>query len=73
MLQMVPADDWRVGRTRYNLARMQLRTGALEAALENAAAAERILREKKGADATMTREAASLCETVRKISVDGDG
>ena len=73
LLQMVPADDWRVGRTRYNLARMQLRTGALEAALENAAAAERILREKKGADATMTREAASLCETVRKISVDGDG
>lgn len=73
LLAMVPADDWRVGRTRYNLARMQLRTGELEAALENATAAERILREKKGADATMTREAASLCETVRKLSAGGDG
>ncbi|MCE2885524.1 MAG: tetratricopeptide repeat protein, partial [Planctomycetaceae bacterium] len=65
LVKMVPADDWRVGRTRYNLARVQMRVGDLDAALVNAEESERVLRLKKGADAAMTKEAASLLETIR--------
>jgi len=67
LVRMVPADDWRVGRTRYNLARVQLRVGDLDAALVNAEESERVLRLKKGADAAMTKEAASLLETIRTM------
>ena len=67
LVKMVPADDWRVGRTRYNLARVQLRVGDLDAALANAEESERVLRLKKGADAAMTKEAASLLETIRTM------
>ncbi|MFM7261036.1 MAG: tetratricopeptide repeat protein, partial [bacterium] len=65
LVKMVSADDWRVGRTRYNLARVQLRVGELDAALANAEESERVLRLKKGGDAAMTKEAASLLETIR--------
>ena len=67
LLEIVPPDDWRVGRTRYNLARVQNRVGDLDAAFVNATEAERILREKKGAEALMTREARTLLETVRTM------
>lgn len=67
LVSMVPADDWRVGRTRYNLARVQLRVGDLDAALVNAEESERVLRLKKGADAAMTKEAVSLLETIRTM------
>ncbi len=68
LLEIVPRDDWRVGRTRYNLARMQLRTGDLPRAHANAFESEQILRAKKGADATMTRESASLLATIRAMA-----
>ena len=67
LVRMVPADDWRVGRTRYNLARVQMRVGDLDAALVNAEESERVLRLKKGADAAMTKEASSLLETIRTM------
>lgn len=68
LLEIVPRDDWRVGRTRYNLARMQLCTGDLPRAHANAFESEQILRAKKGADATMTRESASLLATIRAMA-----
>jgi ATP/maltotriose-dependent transcriptional regulator MalT len=68
LIEIVPRDDWRVGRTRYNLARVQMRTGDLKRAFENARESEKILHEKKGADATMTRESASLLAAIRAMA-----
>jgi tetratricopeptide (TPR) repeat protein len=68
LLEIVPRDDWRVGRTRYNLARVQMCTGDLKRAFENARESEKILHEKKGVDATMTRESASLLAAIRAMA-----
>jgi tetratricopeptide (TPR) repeat protein len=68
LIEIVPRDDWRVGRTRYNLARVQMRTGDLKRAFENARESEKILHEKKGADATMTLESASLLAAIRAMA-----
>ena len=68
LIEIVSRDDWRVGRTRYNLARVQMRSGDLKRAFENAQESEKILREKKGADATMTRESASLLTAIRAMA-----
>jgi hypothetical protein len=45
-----------------------MRTGDLKRAFENARESEKILREKKGADATMTRESASLLAAIRAMA-----
>ena len=62
LLPSVEADDFRIGRTHYSIALMQLKLGDSARALENARIAERVLRERKGNSAQMTREAAGLLQ-----------
>jgi hypothetical protein len=61
-LPSVEADDFRIGRTHYSIALMQLKLGDSARALENARIAKRVLRERKGNSAQMTREAAGLLQ-----------
>lgn len=73
LLKFVPEDDYRVGRTRYNLARAQVQLGDLDAARENARAAILVLRARKGDEASMTRQAVALMEEIEKLSATDDG
>ncbi len=62
LMTSVAADDFRVGRTHYSIALMQLKLNQRASAIEHARTAESILRARKGSDAQMTREAAQLLQ-----------